>query len=234
MATIVISGASKGIGRAIAIAFAKKGHNIMACARNEDNLIALKNELLAIHPSIGYHYFVADLSQKNQVKSFVSFILSNTNAIDVLVNNAGVFLLGNIYDEGDENLEKMINTNLYSAYYLTKGLLPSMMSNKKGHIFNISSIAGANAYKNGSSYSISKFAMQGFTKSLRNEMKDFGIRVTGVLPGATLTDSWAGVDLPEERFIDPNDVAQTIVDIYNLSDRTVVEEIVLRPQLGDI
>jgi len=234
MSTIVISGASKGIGRAIAIAFAKKGHNIIACARNENNLIALKNELLAINPSIACHYFVADLSQKNQVKSFVSFILSNTNVIDVLVNNAGVFLLGNIYDEDDENLEKMINTNLYSAYYLTKGLLPSMMSNKKGHIFNISSIAGANAYKNGSSYSISKFAMQGFTKSLRNEMKDFGIRVTGVLPGATLTDSWAGVDLPEERFIDPNDVAQTIVDIYNLSDRTVVEEIVLRPQLGDI
>ena len=234
MSTIVISGASKGIGRAIAIAFAKKGHNIIACARNENNLIALKNELLAINPSIACHYFVADLSQKNEVKSFVSFILSNTNVIDVLVNNAGVFLLGNICDEEDENLETMINTNLYSAYYLTKGLLPSMISQKKGHIFNISSIAGVNAYKNGSSYSISKFAMQGFTKSLRNEMKDFGIRVTGVLPGATLTDSWAGVDLPEERFIDPNDVAQTIVDIYDLSDRTVVEEIVLRPQLGDI
>lgn len=234
MATIVISGASKGIGKAIAIAFAKQGFNIIACARNENNLIALKNELSSINPSIEIHYFVADLSQKNQVKSFVSFILSNTDSIDILVNNAGVFLLGNVYDEDDENLETMINTNLYSAYYLTKGLLPSMVSQKKGHIFNISSIAGINAYKNGGSYSISKFAMQGFTKSLRNEMKDFGIRVTGVLPGATLTDSWAGVDLPEERFIDPKDVAQTIVDIYNLSDRTVVEEIILRPQLGDI
>lgn len=234
MATIVISGASKGIGKATAIAFAKQGFNIIACARNENNLIALKNELLSINPSIEIHYFVADLSQKNQVKSFVSFILSNTHAIDIVVNNAGVFLLGNVYDEDDENLETMINTNLYSAYYLTKGLLPSMVSQKKGHIFNISSIAGINAYKNGGSYSISKFAMQGFTKSLRNEMKDFGIRVTGVLPGATLTDSWAGVDLPEERFIDPKDVAQTIVDIYNLSDRTVVEEIILRPQLGDI
>lgn len=234
MATIVISGASKGIGKAIAIAFAKQGFNIIACARNENNLIALKNELSSINPSIEIHYFVADLSQKNQVKSFVSFILSNTDAIDIVVNNAGVFLLGNVYDEDDENLETMINTNLYSAYYLTKGLLPSMVSQKKGHIFNISSIAGINAYKNGGSYSISKFAMQGFTKSLRNEMKDFGIRVTGVLPGATLTDSWAGVDLPEDRFIDPKDVAQTIVDIYNLSDRTVVEEIILRPQLGDI
>lgn len=234
MATIVVSGASKGIGKAIAIAFAKQGFNIIVCARNENNLIALKNELSSINPSIEIHYFVADLSQKNQVKSFVSFILSNTDAIDIVVNNAGVFLLGNVYDEDDENLETMINTNLYSAYYLTKGLLPSMVSQKKGHIFNISSIAGINAYKNGGSYSISKFAMQGFTKSLRNEMKDFGIRVTGVLPGATLTDSWAGVDLPEERFIDPKDVAQTIVDIYNLSDRTVVEEIILRPQLGDI
>jgi len=90
------------------------------------------------------------------------------------------------------------------------------------------------AYNNGSSYSISKFAMQGFTKSLRNEMKEFAIRVTGVLPGATLTDSWSGVDFPEERFIRPEDVAKSIVDIFSLSDRTVVEEIILRPQLGDI
>ena len=234
MPTIVISGASKGIGKAIAIAFAKQGFNIIACARNEANLILLKDEILAINPSLIMQYFVADLSQKNQTKSFVNFILANSKSIDVLVNNAGVFLLGNIYDEEDANLETMINTNLYSAYYLTKGVLPIMITQKKGHIFNISSIAGLNAYKNGSSYSISKFAMQGFTKSLRNEMKEFGIRVTGVLPGATLTDSWAGVDLPAERFIEPNDIAQSLVDIYNMSDRTVVEEIILRPQLGDI
>ena len=143
-------------------------------------------------------------------------------------------MLGNIYNEDDSVLETMMNTNIFSAYYLTKGILPQMMANRKGHIFNLSSIAGINAYNNGSSYSISKYAMQGFTKSLRNEMKEYGIRVTGVLPGATLTDSWSGIDLPEERFIRPEDVANAILDIYNLSDRTVVEEIILRPQLGDI
>ncbi len=234
MPTVVISGASRGIGKAIAIAFAKQNFNIICCARNESNLIALQTFIQEIAPSVSCAYFVADMSKKEDAKAFAQFAISQTASIDVLVNNAGVFLLGNIYNEDDSVLETMMNTNIFSAYYLTKGMLPQMMANRKGHIFNLSSIAGINAYNNGSSYSISKYAMQGFTKSLRNEMKEYGIRVTGVLPGATLTDSWSGIDLPEDRFIRPEDVANAILDIYNLSDRTVVEEIILRPQLGDI
>ena len=105
---------------------------------------------------------------------------------------------------------------------------------KKGYIFNMCSIASIKAYANGGSYGISKFALYGMTKVLREELKEFNIKVTAVLPGATLTASWEGVDLPEERFIKVEDIAELIWTTYRLSDRTVVEDLVIRPQLGDI
>ena len=108
------------------------------------------------------------------------------------------------------------------------------MEAKSGHVFNICSIASLQAYEAGGSYSISKFAMLGLSKQLRHELKNFGVRVTAVMPGATLTDSWAGVDLPADRFIQAEDVAKTIQAVYELSSSADVEEIVIRPQLGDI
>ena len=109
-----------------------------------------------------------------------------------------------------------------------------MKSVKKGYIFNMCSIASLTAYANGGSYSISKFALYGMTKVLREELKKDNIKVTAVLPGATFTSSWAGVDLPEERFIKSEDVADLIWATYSLSDRTVVEDLLIRPQLGDL
>jgi NADP-dependent 3-hydroxy acid dehydrogenase YdfG len=134
----------------------------------------------------------------------------------------------------DNVIEKTIETNLYSAIYATQNLLPMMIEKKSGHIFNISSIAGLQAYKNGGAYTVSKYALQGFNDALRDELREMGIRVTSINPGAVLTDSWAGVDLPAERFMDASDIGKTVFDIYQLSKRTVVEKIILRPQLGDI
>ena len=109
-----------------------------------------------------------------------------------------------------------------------------MKTKKHGHIFNLCSIASIKAYPNGGSYAISKFALLGFSKCLREELKPLGIRVTAVMPGATYTSSWDGVDLPEKRFIPVEDIAETIFSAYKLSGRSVVEEILIRPQLGDI
>jgi short-subunit dehydrogenase len=109
-----------------------------------------------------------------------------------------------------------------------------MLEQNSGHIFSISSIAGITAYASGGSYSITKYAMQGFTKCLREELKEKGIRVTSVLPGPTYTASWEGVDVPEERFMKSEDVASVVYNAYSLSQQTVVEEIILRPQLGDL
>ena len=141
---------------------------------------------------------------------------------------------GQIHNEEEGTLEAMIETNLYSAYHLTRALVSEMIERKEGYIFNICSTASITAYTNGGSYCISKFAMLGMSKVLREELKPHHVRVTSILPGATLTNSWAGVELPAERFIAPEDIAQVVWTAYNLPDSTVLEEILMRPMLGDL
>ena len=128
----------------------------------------------------------------------------------------------------------MVESNVYSAYHLSRSIVPAMKEIRSGHVFNMCSIASIKAYPNGGSYAISKFALLGFSKVLREELKEFNVRVTAVLPGATRTASWDGVDLPEDRFMRAEDVAETVFSAYSISERSVVEEIIIRPQLGDI
>lgn len=231
---IVITGASKGIGKALAVKFAQNGHDLALCSRNISDLKELENELKNIHPAIDIILSATDVSKKEEVKEFAKIILQKWDKIDVLINNAGVFIPGSIKNEDENNLPQMIETNLYSAYYLTKALLPAMQQVQSGHIFNVCSIASFTAYPNGGSYSISKFALLGFSRCLREELKELNIKVTAVMPGATLTDSWKGVEIPEERFIPAEDIAAIIYNTSQLSPRTAVEDIVIRPQLGDI
>jgi short-subunit dehydrogenase len=230
---ILVTGGTKGIGRAIIERFANEGFDIITCARNEKDLEELKTSLEENHALIHVLVVKADLSKKEEVLGFAEKVKA-FGTPNVLVNNTGVFLPGAILDEPDGNLELMMNTNLYSAYYLTRALISDMKEKKTGHIFSMGSIAGLTAYANGGSYAISKWAMLGMTKCLREELKDHQIKVTSVLPGATYTASWEGVDMPEERFIKAVDVAESVWSAYNLSPQTVVEEIVIRPQLGDI
>jgi len=231
---IIVTGATKGIGRAITEIFATKGFDVAICARDEDGLRKLEGQLKSNYPDIEVIAVAADMSIKADVLRFAEVVNNRWETAEVLVNNAGVFLPGNVTTEPDGTLEKLIDTNLYSAYYMSREILPLLQANDRGHIFNISSVAGLKAYPNGGSYSISKFAMTGLSKALREELSEQNIRVTTVMPGAVLTASWEGVDLPEERFIDVEDLAQLIYDCYKLSYRTVVEDLVVRPMLGDL
>jgi short-subunit dehydrogenase len=230
---IVVTGGTKGIGRAILERFAQAGFDVATCARKDNDLANLYTEIEKQH-SVKAFVYPADMSQLRQIKSFVNFIQTLNRPIEVLVNNAGYFIPGSVLDEPEGSLESMINSNVYSAYYITRGLAKQMVASQSGHIFNMCSIASIKAYPNGGSYAISKFALLGFSKVLREELKDKGIRVTAILPGATRTSSWDGVDLPDERFMKSEDVAETIFSAYSLSKRSVVEEILIRPQLGDI
>ncbi|MFC5271706.1 SDR family NAD(P)-dependent oxidoreductase [Adhaeribacter terreus] len=231
---ILVTGGTKGIGRAIIEKFATEGFHIITCARGEKDLENLKLEIERKYTFSKVHYFAADLGMENERKAFLEFVSNLHVKIEVLVNNTGVFIPGKIIDEADDVLPTMMATNLYSAYYLTKGVLPDMIKRKHGHIFNICSTASIRAYPNGGSYSITKFAMYGMTKCLREEVKEFGVKVTAILPGATYTASWEGVDLPVERFMKSEDVAEVVYATYILSKNSVVEEILIRPQLGDI
>ncbi len=230
---LVVTGGSKGIGRCIIERFASEGFDIATCSRKQSDLNTLKNEIEQTF-KVSVHTFIADVTDKQQVKGFTDFVNGLNRPVDVLVNNAGYFEPGQVSEEPDGILEKMIHSNLYSSYNTTRGLVGGMKSRKWGHIFTICSIASIKAYPNGGSYAISKFALLGFTKVLREELKEFGIRVTAVLPGATKTSSWDESDLPASRFMKPEDVAESVYGAYSLSRNTVVEEILIRPQLGDI
>ncbi len=232
--TLIISGGTKGIGRAIVERFAQEGFTLITCSRHAEDLTHLAKALKEKYPKVKLHTFVADLSQKGEVLHFAKAVLEAVPQIDLLVNNAGAFRPGDIATEPEGQLEWAMRTNLYSAYYLTRALLPPMLKRKKGHIVNICSVASLKAYPQGGSYSISKYALLGFSKNLREELKDKGIRVTAVMPGATWSDSWKGVDLPEERLMAAEDVAKAVWSAWDMGPSAVVEEIVLRPQQGDL
>jgi len=231
---IIITGASRGFGKSIAEKFANHGHHLYLCSRNEVNLYKTMEELMTKFPGVTIKAKPFDLSQKQSTIDFGNWILSLGIQIDVLINNAGQFIPGSVYNEEDGVLEKMLSVNLNSAYHLTRTLLPSMMQQKSGHIFNICSIASLDAYPNGGAYSISKFALLGFSRNLRHEMIPHGIKVTAVLPGAAMTDSWEGFDNSQHRIMEAGDISDMIYASTQLSKQAVVEDIILRPQLGDL
>lgn len=231
----IITGASKGIGRAVAERLAAEGFDIAICARHADTLEAARAAVTAKRPGAKVLAEVVDMSRKEEVVAFGKKVeAAMGEAPAILVNNAGIFVPGAVHEEEEGHLENMMAVNLYSAYHLTRLLLPGMKAAQKGHIFNLCSTASHKAYPNGGSYSITKFALLGFSKNLREEMKPFRVKVTSISPGPTWTASWQGFEGPEDRLMEPEDVAAMIWAAYNLSEQAVVEDILMRPMLGDI
>jgi short-subunit dehydrogenase len=231
---IVVTGGTKGIGRSIVERFNSENFDVVTCSRDENDLADLWKLCVGKNPATQVFTFKADLSVRAEVGKFCEFVAGIGKPVDVLVNNAGFFIPGQIISEPEDSLRKMIDANLYSAYDVTRSIVQLMLHGKSRYIFNMCSIASFMAYPNGGSYAISKFALLGFSKCLREELKEHGIRVSAVMPGATLTNSWNGTTLADERFMKPEDVAEIIYAAYALSDRTCMEEIILRPQLGDL
>lgn len=231
---VVITGASRGLGLAMAEAFAKEGHDLYLTSRSEVKLYHALASLQARFPDQIIKAKAFDIGSKTGAVEFGQWVLGSVVETDILINNAGIFEPGRVIDEPEGQMEKMMNTNFLSAYYVTRVLLPSMMERKSGHIFNMSSIAALQAYPNGGSYSVSKFALSGFSKNLREELKPYSIKVTCVYPGAVYTDSWAAAGISPGRIMKATDIADTVVQISKLSPQAVVEDLVIRPLLGDL
>ena len=234
MNNLVITGGTKGIGRAIITHFAAQGWNITFCARTADEVQALADDLKQEYPRQSFKGTPVDCSVRSEILSWSEQVLRESDAIDILVNNAGIYRPGEVSTEADGVLEDQLQVNLMSAYYLTRALLPRMIGQQSGHIFNICSIASLTAYPGGGSYSISKYALLGFSDNLRLELRDKGIKVTAVLPGATYSDSWAGSGIDPERIMEAEDIAKLVYQCSRLSPQAVVERLVVRPQLGDL
>ena len=234
MNTAVISGATRGIGKAIAFRLAEEGFGIAVCSSSRQNVDAFTREFTKRFPKNDLIASVCDVASKQELKKWVSLIKRKWNHVDVLVNNAGIFEGGGVLDSRDNMFEKVMAVNVQSAFYLTRYVANMLEESSKPHIFNMCSVASIKPYPHGALYGISKFALLGFSKSLREEMKPRRIAVTAMIPGAIFTDSWAESGIPEERFMQPTEIADLLYHIYSMPSRAVVEEVLIRPMMGDV
>jgi len=225
----VVTGGSKGIGLAIVEKLLNENYMVFTVSRTEGELSPLKRKF-----GDQLNISLLDFSVPSNIEIFSKKITALVSEIDVLVNNAGVFLPGSIHEEAAGNFELQMQLNVAAPYHLTRALLPLMIAKKSGYIFNMCSTASIVPYVNGGSYCISKHALLGFSKVLRQELMPHQISVSSILPGATLTDSWAGTDLPEDRFMKASDIAETLWFALANRKRMVMEEILIRPMGGDL
>lgn len=223
----IITGATKGIGKAIAVTLAKKGYDIIGCARNEAELASFEIEI----KSYGVEVLAikADLSKKVEVQDFIAKAITFAPQVDVLVNNVGVFYPGSLLDEADDVFEIQQQTNVNATYYIAKSIGKIMREQGFGHIFNICSVASKMPVENAGSYSVTKAAMLSLNNVLRKELAPYHVKVTAIIPGATYTASWEGTTLDKAKFVQPEDVAKAINTILNLSDGTNVDELTITP-----
>jgi 3-oxoacyl-[acyl-carrier protein] reductase len=231
---VLITGASKGMGKAIALNMAANGHELTLCARNLKDLELLKTQILNNYPERKIFVKEIDCSKKSEILEFVAYSLANLGHIDVLVNNVGVFIPSRILDEEDDALELHMRTNVYAAYYLYKKLAPQMKEREKGFIFNICSVASIETIVNAGSYCVTKSALLSLNNIMREEMMDKQVKVTAILPGSTLTDSWEGTSVSPDEFIQPEDVALAIEQIMKMSKGANVNQILIKPIHGQI
>ena len=230
----LITASTKGIGRAIAIAFAKEGVNLAICSRHGDDLEAFKVELLALRPQLKVFTAVADCSVRQQLLQFATDAEKELGFISVVVNNAGIYRQGSILDDGDETFQQQVNTNLMPAYELYRYFGKTMMAAKEGHIFNICSAAAIDPIAAAGTYSLTKYALLGLTKVMRKEMQPHGVKVTAVIPGSTLTDSWKDIAVDGNKMVLPEDVASAVINIYKMSAGANVDEIIIKPAYGQL
>jgi NAD(P)-dependent dehydrogenase (short-subunit alcohol dehydrogenase family) len=231
--TIVITGASQGIGRAIAEAFANEQDARLALvARTASKL----ETVAAACRDAGAKALVCptDVTDDDAVAHMADTVRDAWGVPDVLVNNAGAFTPAPLDETPPDAFREQVDVNLNAPFVVTKAFLEGMVDRGSGHLFFMASVAALQAYPGSVAYCAAKHGLLGLARVVREETKEHGLRVTTLLPGATRTPSWEGTDLPDERFIAPEDVARAVVDAYHLSDRTVVEEMVLRPQEGDV
>ncbi len=231
---VVITGASQGIGRALAERFAAEipGVRLALVARHARNLAVVARA--CARRGATAEVFVCDVADAAAVEAMAAAVTARFSHVDVLINNAGVFEGAPFSGTSVAMFDRIVAANLRSAFLVSRAFVPAMIARGTGDVFFMSSIAGLAAYPNGAAYCAAKFGVTGLAQVLRAETKTTGVRVCCVHPGATWTPSWSASGVAEERLMPARDIAQAFLDVYRLSRNTVVEEIVLRPQAGDL
>ena len=223
----VVTGASKGIGKAIAEQFGREGARLVISARHEDVLRKVNDELKS--SGVESMAVVADMSIEDDVKKLVKTAAEKFGRIDVLVNNAGFGMFKPVSEMTTEEYDRLFNVNVRGVFVASREVLKYMIEQNDGVIINIASLAGKNAVENGAVYAATKWAMLGFGKSLMLEVRKHNIRVITICPGSVDTDFSFGHSPNRDKVLKPDDVAEAAVLAASLPARAMMSEIDLRP-----
>ncbi|WP_321347355.1 SDR family oxidoreductase [uncultured Draconibacterium sp.] len=221
--TAVVTGAGKGIGKAIATGLAQLDYQTILVGRNKQNLEQVAQEI-----GSNAKVLQLDITDKFAVKEAIAKIVAENGSIDILVNNAGIHFRGSV-DIEEDDFEKMLDINLVAQYGVLKEVVPVMKAQKSGYIFNVASRSGKVGFAGGGAYSASKFGLVGLSESLYRELNPLGIKVTALCPGWVNTEMAfdAGTPLESEEMIEPNDLFKTIEWLLQLSPGACVKEVIL-------
>ncbi len=223
----IVTGASRGIGKGIALRFAEDGKNVMLFGRDVEALKETKR--LASAKGVESEYFAGDVADVDFVENSVNAILKKYGKIDVLINNAGMGIFKEITDASLDEFKTQVNANLYGIFNFSKAVLNSMIERKSGAIVNISSLAGKNVFAGGAMYSATKHGVLGFTGCLMQEVRKYNIKVAAICPGSVETDFHSGGSPASSKKLMPEDIAETVSLILKLPQSALASEIDIRP-----
>lgn len=221
----IITGAGKGIGKALAIALAKEGVHLGLIARTTADLENLQQQLGSEY-GIKVHIASADISEQSEATSAVSKLIEELGSVDILINNAGIAKFGTLAEMDPADWERIIRVNLMGTYHVTRAALPHMLEQQSGDIINVASTAGERGFATGSAYCASKFALLGMTESLMQEVRKSNIRVVALTPSTVNTELAVNTGLKigdEDRMMQPEDVAELALATLKLPKRVFVK-----------
>ena len=225
----IVTGSTKGIGRAIAEALVREGVNVCVSARSEDEVERAVAELNEIERG-RVTGAVCDVRDYDEVRALVEHAAAEFGGVDILVNNAGVGHFGRVEEMSPETFREVLETNLFGVFYCCREAIPLMKRRGGGYIINISSLAGANPHPEMAAYNASKFALNGFSEALMQEVRHDRIKVSYVMPGSVNTSF--GGDTPDESKawqLQPADVARVVLDLLRHDERSLPSRVELRP-----
>jgi len=231
--TAFITGATKGIGRAITHKLATLGYRLLLTARDTDELKTLATTLKNQY-GITVQYKACDVADTGQLEELIDWLTTQIPTVDILINNVGIFKPVSILDETESDFLQQMQVNYHTPHRISRAIGRIMRENRHGHIINISSIASREPVSAAGTYTVTKFAVRGLTQVLRDELRSYGVKVTEIIPGSTRTASWEGSDVPADRLILPEDIANAVAACVVMSDGALVEEIRIKPQLGNV
>ena len=225
----LITGGSRGIGRAAAEALLEEGWTVFLCSKSEDSVASAVEELAQRYED-RVRGRAVDVRDQQQVEDAVDWVVAEAGRLDCLVNNAGLGAFGPVDELTGEQWRRVIDTNLSGAFYMLRAAAHAMMARGSGWILNIASLASKNPFAGGGAYNASKFGLLGLSEAAMLDLRHHGIRVAAILPGSVDTDFRPGGRRPQtDWMLQPEDVARTIVDLVRYPDRALPSRIELRP-----